>query len=152
MMTQPQTLPTPPRAVRPPAPRLEGPTRVLLAEDDDAMRDVISEALRDEGYHVIEVTNGPELRDWLHQSLFQEGFEPPPDLVISDVRMPGGSGLDVLSWLRDHDWALPVILITAFGDMDLHVEAERLGAATTLDKPLDVDDLICAATLLAEPR
>jgi DNA-binding NtrC family response regulator len=152
MMIQPQCTPTPPRTLRPPVPRLEGPTRVLLAEDDAAMRDVISQALRAEGYHVIEVTHGLELRDRLHQSLLQQDLEPPPDLVISDVRMAGGSGLDVLSWLKDHDWALPVILITACGDMDLHLDAERLGAASSLDKPLDVDDLICAATLMAEPR
>jgi CheY-like chemotaxis protein len=132
-----------------PGPRLDGPTRVLLAVDDDALRDAISEALRAEGYHVIEVTHGPEPRDWSRQSLFQQDFEPPPDLVICDVRMPGGSGLDVLAWLRARDQALPVLLITAFGAPDPH---ERLGAAPPMDQPLDVDDLVCAATLLAEPR
>lgn len=112
-------------------PSPEGPTRVLLAENDDAVRDAISEALRAEGYHVIEVTSGPQLRDWLRPSLA------PPDLVISDVSL----GLDVMSWLGEHEPALPVILINTAGGMNLYQ-----------DRPLDVDDLVCAATLLAEPR
>lgn len=130
---------------------LEGPTRVLVAEDDDAMREVITEALIAKGYHVIEATNGPELRDWLRRSQQEQGFEPPPDLIISDVRMPGLSGLEVLSWLRQRDWSTPVILITAFGDPEAHHEAERLGA-TMFNKPVAVESLVYAALVLAEPR
>lgn len=125
-------LPLQPLPARPPS--LAGPTRVLLAEDDEPLRGVLSEALRAEGYHVIDATHGPAPRDW--------GFEPPPDLVIADVRMSGGSGLEVLAWMKAHGRAVPVILITACDDSTLHQEAE----------PLDVDDLVCAATLLAEPR
>jgi DNA-binding response OmpR family regulator len=130
---------------------LEGPTRVLVAEDDDEMRDLIAEALRAKGYHVIEATNGPELRDWLHRAQHQEGFDPPPDLIISDVKMPGLTGLEVLSWLRQRDWSTPVILITAFGDADAHHEAERLGA-TLFNKPLAINSLVFAAMVLVEPR
>jgi DNA-binding response OmpR family regulator len=143
---------TPTPARRPtPYTAVEGPTRVLLAEDDDEMRDILAEALRARGYHVIEASNGPELRDWLRRAQAEQGFEPPPDLIISDVRMPGISGLEVLSWLRQRDWSTPVILITAFGDLDAHQEAERLGA-TMFDKPLAVDSLVFAALVLAEPR
>jgi len=132
-------------------PSLDGPTRVLLAEDDDAMRELIAEALRAKGYHVFEATNGPELRDWLHRSQNEPGFEPPPDLIVSDVKMPGATGLEVLSWLRQRDWSTPVILITAFGDAESHHEAERLGA-TMFNKPLSIDSLVFAALVLAEPR
>ena len=130
---------------------LEEPTHVLLAEDDSQMRELIAEALHAKGYHVIEATNGLELRDWLHRAHHEEGFEPPPDLIISDVRMPGLSGLEVLSWLRHRDWSTPVILITAFGDTEAHQEAERLGA-TLFNKPLAISSLVSAAQLLAEPR
>jgi len=132
-------------------PVAEGPTRVLLAEDDDQMRELIAEALRAKGYHVFEATNGPELRDWLRRSQHEPGFEPPPDLIVSDVKMPGASGLEVLNWLRQRDWSTPVILITAFGDDEAHQEAERLGA-TMFNKPLAIDGLVFAAMVLAEPR
>lgn len=119
-----------------------GPTRVLLAADDADMRAALAGALRAEGYHVTEVARGPEPRP----SFFDEDAEP-PDLVISDVRRPGGSGMEVLSWLGKHDPLLPVILITAPRDGGRHEESGLLR-----DEPLDVEDLVCAATLLAAPR
>ena len=162
--------PAPPPRVTP-VPRHDGPTRVLLAEDDDAFRDTLAKALRAEGYRVIEVTDGPALHDRLRRSFSQEGVEPPPDLVISGVHRSGDSGLDALTWLRAHAPTLPVILITASGDEDPNLETESLGtttrritsgdaaprletgsSGTTLDMSLDVDDLVFAATLLAEPR
>lgn len=152
MSPQPLTSPAPSLHLTTPVPRHDGPTRVLLAEDDEALRDTLASALRAEGYHVIEVPPGLELRDRLRQSLSPEGLEPPPDLVISDVHRSGDSGLDVLAWLRAQDWPLPVILITATGDADSPLEAVPLGASSPLDMPLDVDDLVFAATLLAEPR
>ena len=59
------------------------------------------------------------------------------DVIVSDVNMPGLSGLDVLAALRCADWTTPVILITAFGDQQIRAEAEALGAARRLDKPVD---------------
>jgi DNA-binding response OmpR family regulator len=64
-----------------------------------------------------------------------------PAMVVSDVRMPGYSGLDLLAILRCASWTLPVVLITAFGDEDTHAEARELGAIAVLDKPFDLDDL-----------
>jgi DNA-binding response OmpR family regulator len=55
------------------------------------------------------------------------------------------TGLDVLTELRWDDWAIPVILITAFGDEDTHAEGERLGAAAVFNKPFDIDSLCKAA-------
>jgi len=63
-----------------------------------------------------------------------------PDLIVSDVRMPGWSGLDLLRFLRHRRSAIPVVLITAFGDRDTHERAARLGAAV-LDKPFALADL-----------
>ena len=64
------------------------------------------------------------------------------DLVITDVRMPGPSGVEMLEWLRGVVWSIPVIVITAFGDPVLHAEARRLGALAVLDKPFDVNELL----------
>jgi FixJ family two-component response regulator len=55
--------------------------------------------------------------------------------------MHGVTGLDVLAGLRETDWATPVILLTAFGDAELHAEAHRLGALAVFDKPFDFRDL-----------
>ncbi len=129
-----------------PEPGLCGPTRVLLATDDEAMQDALAEALRAEGYHVTEVSRGPEPRCGPRRSFFHEESES-PDLVTTDARGPGGPGMDVLSWLEKHDPLLPVILITAPRDDGRHEEP-----GLPRDEPLDVEDLVCAATLLAAPR
>jgi len=122
---------------------------VLLAEDDDEMRSLIARKLRRAGYDVIEVRSGAQLAELVEDggtvSLRPDGR--PVALIVSDIRMPGFTGLEVLSMLRGTDWTVPVILITAFGDRDTHVEAMRLGAVL-LDKPLDLDELVFAARRL----
>jgi len=119
--------------------------RVLLAEDDEQMRSLLSEELTAAGYRVFAVSNGKDLFRCLkgHRSAC-----PTPDLVVSDIRMPGVTGIEALRSLRRSDWTMPVIMITAFGDAEIHAEARRLGAATVLDKPFDVDELVHAARSL----
>ena len=70
--------------------------------------------------------------------------ELPAELVITDVRMPGLTGLEIVALLRQIDWALPVIVITGFGDCEVHAEVARLGAHV-FDKPVDLDVLAAAA-------
>ena len=119
------------------------PPRILLAEDDPAMRELLASSLRHDGYDVVEVKNGIELLKRIHQigSSFLQGRPEPLDMVITDVRMPGFSGLEVLECLRDSDWKLPVIVITALGDAATHHRAHDLGATEVLDKPFDLDRL-----------
>ncbi|HZS38258.1 MAG TPA: response regulator [Polyangia bacterium] len=125
--------------------------RVLLAEDDAAMRDLLARTLRRHGFDVVEARSGYETLEWLAHGIIHE----PPiwfDLVISDVRMPGYDGLNILASLRQMPVHVPVILITAFGSRETHAAAARLGAFAMLDKPFDVDDLmtiVLAATLPA---
>ena len=71
--------------------------------------------------------------------------------MISDIKMPGLSGLDLLDTLRRSDWAMPVILITAFGDRETHDEAIRLGAVRVFDKPFELDDLVETALRIVPP-
>lgn len=151
MNVSPAATPRPvPLSARPTYPALWAPPRVLLAEDDHEMRALVAETLRRDGYDVIELESGLELRQWLERKL-ELHPEELPDLVVTDIRMPGASGLEVLHWLRGREWCLPVIVITAFGDTDAHEEALRLGAVTLLDKPFDMDDLLIAARIAAEP-
>jgi DNA-binding response OmpR family regulator len=131
---------------------VNAPARILLAEDDDEMRKLLSDALRDEGYAVEEVRDGNELMARVRSAILQWDGRAPVDLVISDIRMPGCSGLDVLRSLRDEDWSVPVILITAFGDEDTHRTAREYGATMVLDKPFEMGDLCAAASFLVLPR
>ena len=116
--------------------------RVLLAEDSDEMRELIAGMLRESGYEVIEARDGIELFEQIEAAVARGGRRNPPiSLVISDIRMPGLTGLNVLGILRCGYWRTPVILITAFGDEQTHAEARELGAAATFDKPFDLEDL-----------
>ena len=115
------------------------PPLVLLAEDDDMFRHLLSGILRRDGYNVLEAKDGARLRR-LVEELLQSGCDARPELIISDVRMPGASGLGVLELLRVYDWYTPVILMTAFGSPELEARARQLGAATVFSKPFALED------------
>ncbi|KYF93708.1 MULTISPECIES: response regulator [unclassified Sorangium] len=127
------------------------PVRVLLAEDDRELRLLLATALRRDGYEVLEARDANHLLELMGDALVSGGGAP-ADVVVSDIRMPGRSGLELLAGLRRDDWATPVVLITAFGDPETHAEAYRLGADAVLDKPLDVDDLRVVVQTLASMR
>jgi DNA-binding response OmpR family regulator len=127
------------------------PRRILLAEDDKEMRHLLASVLSRDGWQVIEAQDGCELLQYIGSLLLRSRDAIALDLVISDVRMPGRSGLDVLAGLRRADWATPFILITAFGSDELHREARRLGAAAVFDKPFEIDELRAAVLRLVPP-
>jgi DNA-binding response OmpR family regulator len=115
------------------------PARLLLAEDDFELRELLACLLRADGHEVVEARDGNELWELLSRQPSAEGggFA----LVVSDVRMPGLSAFDVLSKLQCTVAETPVILITAFGDRTTHLRALRLGASRVFDKPFDCDEL-----------
>lgn len=123
---------------------------VLLAEDDPDLRAIIAGELRRARYEVLDVRDGTELWRMLSATADTPDDVALPDLVISDVRMPGLDGIAVLARLREVDWFMPVILMTAFGDAATRLAARRLGARI-LDKPLDLDRLVETARELAGP-
>jgi DNA-binding NtrC family response regulator len=119
----------------------DAPTRaaqIIVADDDPDMRELLAQVLRSDGHEIAEARNGDELFQRLG-SFWARGSE--PDLVISDVRMPGCTGLGVLAHMNEDDRFAPVILITGFGDHELHARAITLGAVAVLDKPFDLDEL-----------
>lgn len=115
--------------------------RVLLAEDDDELRRMIREALEASGYDVLEVIDGGRLLVRLGQEYRSGQPEESFELLLSDVRMPICTGLQIVESLRLARSSIPVILITAFGDDATRARAERLGAVL-VDKPFDVDELV----------
>jgi DNA-binding response OmpR family regulator len=114
--------------------------RILLAEDDDELRSLLAEALRKDGYQVMEVRNGVVLDDIIRE-LAPQTMSHPHEVVISDVRMPGRTGLSVLESHRGCPWCPRFIFMTGFGDEDLRDEASRLGADAVLEKPFELDQL-----------
>jgi DNA-binding response OmpR family regulator len=116
--------------------------RVLVAEDDAAMRDLIASDLRREGYEVVVAGSAEELFARIGRIAVRGGGSPESiAVIISDIRMPGLSGMDVLSAVRGASWRTPVILITAFGSEEIHREAAELGARAVLDKPFTMERL-----------
>lgn len=117
--------------------RERGSSRILLAEDDREMRALVERALRAAGYDVTACRDGSELLLEM-ESDGSPGF----DLIVSDVRMPGMTGIEILEDLSGDGAGPPIILITAFGDPELHARARRLGAAAVLDKPFELRSLL----------
>ena len=107
---------------------------VLVAEDRDTLRRMLGRALTSDGHQVSAVADGETAIERLEGD---ERF----DLVLTDLRLPGASGLDVLRAARSaQPWA-PVIVLTGYGNVPTAVEAMRLGAYHFLEKPVEVDDL-----------
>lgn len=116
--------------------------RVLLAEDDDEVRELLAQVLRINGYEVIEVTGGLELYNRLGECLFEGAVA--PDVIVSDLRMPDFSGLEVLHSVRAAELDIPFILMTAYGDAPKRAAAIRDGALVVLDKPFELEELLDA--------
>lgn len=126
------------------------PARILLAEDHAETRALLASRLRKDGYEVVEASNGHQLLNEMGSALLGDS-DSLPDLVITDVRMPGVSGLQVLTGLRASSWSMPVIIITAFGDAEIHAEARRLGVSAVLDKPFELEDFRAAVVRAVGP-
>ena len=106
---------------------------VLVVEDEPAMREVLDMRLRSWGYGTL---TAPDAEEGARLAQSHD-----PDIVLSDVVMPGKSGLELLQALKSGNPARPVILITAQGTIDMAVEAMKLGAQDFLTKPLDYSKL-----------
>jgi DNA-binding NtrC family response regulator len=106
---------------------------ILLIDDDPSLRRVIEYSLVESGYAVVPAASGEE-----GLGLFQKG---PCDAVITDITMPGMSGLEVLTKVRQADQNVPVIIITAYGTIESAVSAMRQGAFDYITKPFNRDEL-----------
>jgi CheY-like chemotaxis protein len=129
---------------------MESQRRILLAEDDDELRDLIQQSLEESQYRVIALEDGFELIDYL--VLVRESpHVPRPDLILSDVNMPGRTALDVLEQMRASELGCPIVLISAFADDEMRQRAVGLGATILLDKPVDPTVLVPVVRALVPP-
>lgn len=113
---------------------------ILLAEDAQTMRALICAVLERDGHQVTECSSGRELFAAL-KPLLRHGQPVDFDLVVSDVRMPGYSGLEILARVSRCSKAPAFILITAFGNAEIHERARELGALAVIDKPFELETL-----------
>ncbi|HET6278695.1 MAG TPA: response regulator, partial [Candidatus Polarisedimenticolia bacterium] len=107
--------------------------RLLIVDDEQGMRDFLSIMLKKEGYSVSLADSAERASGFVERGDL--------DLIISDISMPGQSGLEVLRQAKEANPDTPVIMITAYASTESAVEALKLGAYDYIIKPFDVDEL-----------
>jgi len=106
---------------------------ILVVDDEEAIREVVSTMLESKGYHCTAVQNGRVAQDQVKKLT--------PDLVLSDMIMPEMDGIRLLEWMRQYDPEVPVIMVTAIHDISTALEAIRRGAYDYILKPFEKDQL-----------
>src|SRR5580765_5635384 len=118
---------------RSPVPRAR---RILIVDDDAGQRSLLSSFLTGQGFETVPVSSGEQALEVLRTGEF--------GMMISDVRMPGLSGLETLRKARKEHATLPILLVTAYADIREAVGAMRDGALNYLSKPIDLDELLAS--------
>ena len=108
-------------------------SRILVVDDEESMRKLLEIALGKEGYRLTLAESGKKATEIFDKSSY--------DLVISDIKMPDMSGVEVLRHIKETDPSVPVIMVTAYASADTAVEALRLGAYDYLTKPFKLEEL-----------
>src|ERR1700720_4511702 len=106
---------------------------ILVVDDEEAIREVVSTMLESKGYQCTAVSNGRAAQDQVKRVT--------PDLVLSDMIMPEMDGINLLDWLRQYDPEVPVIMVPAIHDISTALEAIRRGAYDYILKPFEKDQL-----------
>lgn len=113
------------------------PTHIALIDDDEAVLDSLGLYFRSQNIATAGFSTAQEFLVVLRQG---KNF----DCIVSDVRMPGMSGLDLVRELKSRDVGAPIVLITGHGDVDMAVAAIKVGAADFIEKPFDESRLLAS--------
>ena len=108
--------------------------QILIADDDKVAVNAISEFLIDNGYKTIQTYDGLEAWDKVNSHYI--------DMIISDIRMPNLDGMQLLKQIKNNNIKIPLVFITAHGDMNIAIEALNFGAYWFLNKPLNMQKLV----------
>ena len=109
-------------------------SRVLVVDDEEALRTVLSTELSGEGYEVESASDGDEAISIVQNKKF--------DLVLLDIKMPKVDGFEVLKFIKKSYPAIKVIMLTGFADLKNAIESKKLGAEDFVSKPYDLVDLL----------
>src|SRR4051812_46964925 len=118
------------------------PIRVLLVEDEEKLRRVLSLQLQGSGYEVVQTTSAEEALKLAERA----------DIIITDLRLPGMDGLYLLQALRRQNEQTPVIVMTAFSSVETAVDAMKAGAADFLTKPFSLEHMLTVVNKALELR
>ncbi len=118
--------------------------RILVVDDEASARSGLEKLLKQSGYDVATAGDGV--------AALEVAASYAPDVVVTDLKMPNMDGMALLAKLREQDRDLPVIVTTAFGDVNVAVQAMRQGAADFITKPIDIDVLVLSIERALEHR
>jgi len=118
--------------------------RILVVDDEEQMRGLLVKVLERKGYQVSVCGNGADALDFLERE--------PADLVVTDVRMPGLSGMEALRAIKELNPEIVVIIMTAFGSIDQAVQAVKEGAYDYINKPFKIDEMLLTIEKALEER
>ncbi|GIQ69817.1 response regulator [Xylanibacillus composti] len=119
--------------------------KVLIVDDQNGIRVLLVEVFSSEGYETFQASNGKLALEIVKKEK--------PDLVLLDMKIPGMDGLEILKHIKSIDSDAKVIMMTAYGELDMINEATALGALMHFTKPFDIDELRMAVNeQLAEPQ
>src|SRR5688500_7482397 len=112
------------------------PRKILVADDDADMRDLVSHILQLKNYQVVSVATADEAR--------QQAIEEPPDLIVMDIGMPDMDGLTAIWKLRETKTLaeIPIVILSAFDSYDLRAEAASAGCQAYITKPFEVSEFL----------
>lgn len=114
-------------------------SKILVVDDDPFSLDLLRQELEHLGHDINTCTNGKKALEKIISETFKHGF---PGIVVTDIRMPRMDGIELMKRTIDLDPDLPVILITAYGDISMAVQAMHDGAYDFIEKPIDSEKLI----------
>lgn len=107
--------------------------KLLIVDDQNGIRILLTEVFSTEGYKTYQASNGKLALEIVRNSS--------PDLVLLDMKIPGMDGLDILKHIKSIDTSIKVIMMTAYGELDMIKEATDRGAIMHFTKPFDIDEL-----------
>ncbi|MCC3378037.1 response regulator [Paenibacillus farraposensis] len=107
--------------------------KVLIVDDQNGIRILLMEVFGSEGYETFQAANGKIALEIVEKE--------PPDLVLLDMKIPGMDGLEILKHLKAMHPDIKVIMMTAYGELDMIKEATELGALMHFTKPFDIDEM-----------
>ncbi len=107
--------------------------KILIVDDQFGIRILLNEVLQKEGYQTFQAANGIQALEIVDNHS--------PDLVLLDMKIPGMDGIEILKRMKQKNADIRVIIMTAYGELDMIQEAKDLGALTHFAKPFDIDDI-----------
>ncbi|MDT3429000.1 two-component system response regulator (stage 0 sporulation protein F) [Paenibacillus forsythiae] len=113
--------------------------KVLIVDDQNGIRILLMEVFNSEGYTTLQAANGKAALDIVRSDC--------PDLVLLDMKIPGMDGLEILKHIKEINSAVKVIMMTAYGELDMIKEATKLGALMHFTKPFDIDEMRVAVNM-----